>query len=217
MASATAVIYLDGSATFWGSGFLAFEPLRVYLDVGSAQANLGFADSNGGGAWSFTIEEATLGENSGVSRAKAALLEAGIVSAVAEGLDGTLASVPVMVMETTPEPPEAPEPPSIATSALVGGVTESGAFVAGIVAEGGTMRILGAGFEPNEATAVTAMTGLGSAGEVLRRGLGTIPANANGALIEDATVTLDPGAYTIEIRGTKGSFATAVVFVTTKE
>jgi hypothetical protein len=216
MASASAIVYLDQSATFWGSGFLPFEPLRVFMDAGSAQANLGFADANEGGAWVFTIEEATLGENSGVSRAKAALLEAGIVSVVSEGLDGSIASVPVMVMEVTPDPPVEPDPPSIASSALVGGVTDSGAFVAGVVAEGGTMRILAAGFEPNEATAVTAMIGLGSGGEVKRRALGTIPANANGALIEDAVVTLGPGAYTMEIRGTKGSFATAVVWVIAK-
>ena len=216
MASASAIVYLDQSATFWGSGFLPFEPLRVFMDAGSAQANLGFADANEGGAWVFTIEEATLGENSGVSRAKAALLEAGIVSVVSEGLDGSIASVPVMVMEVTPDPPVEPDPPSIASSALVGGVTDSGAFVAGVVAEGGTMRILAAGFEPNEAAAVTAMIGLGSGGEVKRRALGTIPANANGALIEDAVVTLGPGAYTMEIRGTKGSFATAVVWVIAK-
>jgi len=230
MTASSAVGFLDQSATFWGSGFLPYEPLRVFINLrddgtvsGTVQAHLGFADANGGGAWSFTIEEDTLGEVSVVSSNSAAFIEAGIVSVVGEGLDGSLASVPIAIRAKTPLPPVAPDPPSVASSLLVGTMTDSGQFVAGVVAEGGTMRILGAGFSPNEATAVTVITGVGVAseysegGEVMTTGLSAAPANDKGAFLRDVEVSMEPGVYTIEARGVSGTYATAVLWITAKE
>ena len=217
MMSSSPVLYLDESATFWGSGFRAFEPLRVFIDLGDVQANLGFADANGGGAWSFTIEEDTLGEVSSVSSNAAAFIEAGVVSVVGEGLDGTLASTPVSVVAETPAPPAVPDPPSIASSLLVGSVTDTGQFVAGVVAEGGNARMLGAGFGPNEGAAITVLTGLGDLGEIKTEGVTIAPANANGAFSKDIVFALEPGVYTLEARGVGGSFATTALWITSKE
>jgi len=217
MMSSSPILYLDQSATFWGSGYLPFEPLRVYIDLGDVQANLGFADANAGGGWSFIIDQDTLGEVSSVSSNAAAFIEAGVVSVVGEGLDGTLASTPVSIMAATPAPPARPDPPSIASSLLVGSVSATGQFVAGVVAEGGTARLLGSGFSPGEGTAITVITGVGDAGEVKTTGVAIAPANDSGAFSKDIPISMAPGVYTIEARGVGGSFATAALWITAKE
>jgi len=217
MMSTSPVLALDQSATFWGSGFLPFEPLRVFIDLGDVQANLGFADANAGGAWSFTVEKDTLGEVSSVSSNAAAFIEAGVVSVVGEGMDGTWASTAVSIIAATPEPPAKPDPPSIASSLLVGSVTATGQFVVGVVAEGGTARLLGSGFGPNEGTAITVITGVGDAGEVKTKGLAIAPANGAGAFSKDITVSLAPGVYTLQAQGLNGSLATAALWISSKE
>ena len=202
-------MYLDQAATFWGSGFRAFEPVTVSLNAGTAKAELGSTTANAGGGWSFTIAETNLGAVASVSDNMAALMDAGIVTAMATGADGTLASVPIMVGEKMP----VALVPSIASSMMAGPMADPGKFVAGAVVNGGMMTLIGAGFTPGGGAAVTALTGLGSAGEIKTSSVGLVVVNANGVFIKDFNVSLAPGSYTLEARGVGGSYATAPLWV----
>jgi len=193
------IVYLDEGLVIVGSGFQPFEPVQVFFDLGGANtANLGFADSNQGGAWVLNI--ADVGAVSRVGRIRDGLLGASAVSVRAKGADGSAASAPVMVQESAPEPVFLPHPqlPSPATSLVVG-----------CAEPGSTVTLTGAGYDPNTSISVLVITGSASGGAPIRASLGSARANDTGAFTTDAMISLDVGLYTVEALGTDKNFATA--------
>ena len=146
-----------------------------------------------------------LNEIRGVSTNVSAFLGAGVVTVKAEGSDGSTASVPVNILgaETPPEP--APPPLAGLAPSLLGGTA----------AVGSVITIWGAGFIADEAVFLNVISGVGSGGEPLRKGLAASgKANSNGVIEIDVVMTLlGPGAYTMEAFGEIGSYATAVLIV----
>lgn len=141
------IVYLDEGLTLAGSGFNAFEPIIAFINLdGAVQPNLGFADANGGGAW--VLEIGNVGEVTGVSRNRDAILAAAALTVMAEGADGSVASVAVMAAESRPEPPAPPEPPRIGASVGVSPIVT-----------GDDLDVLGAGFRPGELVSLSIITG----------------------------------------------------------
>ena len=196
-------MYLDDGFEVWGSGYRAFEPVIVYIDLGpQTQPNLGFADANSGGAWRLVI--GNVGELRGTGRSRDKMLEAGLLTVIGEGADGSVASAPVWALASRPVPPPVAKPPSIASS-LVGGT----------VVKDGVLTVVGAGFEPNERVTFLVVTGTGSAGEELRKVSGPpSQANDSGSFTGTIPAGYDPGTYTIEAVGASGSIATAGMIIT---
>jgi len=196
-------MYLDEGLEVWGSGYRAFEPVIVYIDLDpTTQPNLGFADANSGGAWRLVI--GNVGELTGTARSGDKMLAAGLLTVIGEGADGSVASAPVWALASRPVPPPVSDPPSVASS-LVGGT----------VVKDGFLTVVGAGFEPNERITFLLVTGVGSGGEDLRKVSGP-PAQANdsGSFTGTIPAGYDPGTYTIEAVGASGSIATAGMVVT---
>jgi hypothetical protein len=196
------ILYLDQAFTIWGSGFQKFEPVILYLDLaGTGAPNLGFADADAGGT--FTMAIAKPDAISGVASNAAALAAAGALSLRADGFDGSAASAPVVVVAVTPVPPAVPDPPSTGTS-----------LVAGAVAQGGTITIYGAGFVPGELVSLFLLSDTTADGVPLRINLGSDTASGAGTVSVVATPTVDPGVYTVDGLGDKGSNTSAPLVVT---
>jgi len=235
------VMYLDQGITVAGSGFNAWEPVVVSIELGESQfydpvkgsqylynPTLGQADSNGGGAWTLTVEgplnevgSIAGGGSRGLSNIDR-MLEAGVVTVLAVGQDGSMASWPVAVVAETPVV-EAETPPSIATSLIV----------APVVA-GGEVSVYGAGFGPKERFSLVAVTGIGKgtsygkqgqaygfydkgtlapSGVFERLGLTLGMAEETGAFMVSISPTQAPGIYTLEAVGVEGSYATAPLVI----
>jgi len=227
-------MYLDQGITVAGSGFNPWEPIIVTIDLGEPlesfaggwgaatfNPSLGQVDSNSSGAWTLTVE-GPLTDIGGVSKNMARLLDAGVITILAEGQDGSKASWPVGVMAETP-PPEAPGP-SIATSLIV----------AGLVEEGGEVMVYGAGFKAKERLSLVTITGIGKGTSYAPQGVeygfydkGTIApsgvferqgvtlgvAEETGAFMISISPSGGPGAYTLEAFGVDGSYATAPLII----
>ena len=151
------VLYLDGTADIWGSGFQRFEPVTVYidLDIDGASIMLGSIDADAGGAWRVQAS----GYDTGLDESVANMLTLGInagnvFSVVAEGADGTKASTPVMIAAQTPAAPVPPATP-VRGSVLVGSFAADGSFRVGVADEGGEVTLIAVGFKPGELVNVT--------------------------------------------------------------
>ena len=192
------IVYLDQPLTVAGSGYRGFESVEVFFDFGVQQASVGFANADGGGAWVLSL--GILGDIRGVKSVATKLLAAPVISLMAEGVDGSKGSTPVMVMEAAMVV-EAVVPPSAGAS-----------LVAGTVETGGTITLWGAGFVPNEAVVFLITTGE-SVGLPIRKQLVSVKTTATGAFGKDAIVNLDPGLYTLEAIGVSGTLATAPLVV----
>ena len=115
---------------------------------------LGSTDADAGGAWRVQAS----GYDTGLDESVAAMLSLGInagnvFSVVAEGADGTKASIPVMLAAQAPvsAPPAVP----VTGSVLVGSIAGDGSFRVGIAEEGGEITLVAAGFSPGEFINVT--------------------------------------------------------------
>ena len=202
MSVSSRTMYLDEGFEVSGSGFMPYEPVIVYVDMGPrTQPNMGFADANSGGAWALTI--ADVSKLTGTTRSGDKMLENGMVTLIGEGADGSRASIPVLALASRPVPPAVAEPPSVASS-LVGGTVE----------KGGILEVIGAGFQPNEQVTMMVRTGTGAAGEELSKVSGAPQVcNASGAFTAPISAGYDPGIYTLEAMGAGGSVATAAMIV----
>ena len=220
-------VYLDGELTVSGSGFLKYEPVIVYIDLGDgAEPTLGFVDSNRGGAWSLTLRP--LGGESSVSRNSAEILSQGVVTVKAQGADGSTASTALHVMGAeTPVPVAGPTP------------GEAPSLTAGTMWIKGSIDIVGSGFNPNENVTLLTWVGVGEgirAGEVVpgagdteKRAIKQGIANDKGVVIisldlacqdpddenedGDFRCLLGIGAYTLEAIGSDTTRATAALIV----
>ena len=204
--STDTVAYLDGGLTIRGAGFQPFERIAVYFDMQGSKkdANLGFADANGGGAWVVTLD-APLTDISGVGNNVDRLLALDAVTLAARGVEGSAGSAAVVVQSSKPAPVIRPAPPAVAV-----GVS----LTAGCVVSGSDITLLGAGFKAGEAVNAFALAGVSGADKAPKRtSIGSSPANDNGAVKIVTTITLDAGLYSAAAYGIRGSEATAPLHV----
>jgi hypothetical protein len=195
---ASPVIYLDKGLTVAGSGFKAFEAIEVVFDLGIQQPSIGFANADAGGAW--TLQTTRLDKMRSIDLVATKLTASSVLTFLAQGVDGSKASTPVMVMAESPEVVVV-EAPSVGAS-----------LVAGIVKQGGTVTVAVAGFKPNEVIGYLLTTGE-SNGLPIRRQLVAGSAGPTGAATKNIRITLDPGVYTLEAIGVSGTLATAALIV----
>ena len=220
-------VYLDQEVTISGSGFLKYEPVIVFIDLGDgAEPTLGFVDSNRGGAWSLHLRP--LGGESSVSRNSGEILSQGVVTVKAQGADGSIASTALHVVgadtpvvEPGPEPGEAPT------------------LTAGTMWIKGSIHILGSGFNPSENVTLLTWVGVGEgvragvvvpgAGDIEKRAIKQGIANDKGVVRialdlacqdpddenedGDFRCLLGTGDYTLEAIGSDTTRATAVLAV----
>ncbi len=197
------IAYLDEGLIVVGSGFQPFEPVQVFLDLGSVNtANLGFVDATEGGAFVLNVDN--LGAISRVDQHKDALLAAPAVTLKVNGVDGSLASTPVMIQASAPPPEFRPpaEEPSPATS-----------LVAGCVVPGESITLWGAGYDAGANISVLLITGAAAGGAPIRSAVASSRTNSNGAFSIDVMIDRDVGVYTLEALGTDKNFATAPLAV----
>ena len=94
------VLYMDGGFEVWGSGFQPSESVEVYfdLDIG-LQVIVGFVDAGPGGAWALEIER--MASIRGLADNNSKLTHGRPLTLMAEGSEGSRASTPVVVRETS--------------------------------------------------------------------------------------------------------------------
>ncbi len=204
--------YLGDKVMIAGSGFDKFEPVSVSIDYGggSARATVAtFIDSNGGGAW--VIELDPLRDAGGVSGRISQIVDAGIVTILASGADGSEASAPAMVLG---DAPPLPEPPPDTSASLVPNTDGSLVVIPQIVETGQDVTIYGAGFRPDERTTVDRITGSRDLPTGLSwSNLKTANANEQGAWSVVWTVDQDPGVISIKASGIAGTTATTPLII----
>ena len=186
LAISKGVMALGEPFEVWGSGFRVGEPVLIrFIADNSNQPILGNATANAAG--SFSASFAGIGGST----------TRGIRAIAAIGADGSVASVPVMIVATS-----SPDP------------SPSSSLLVAEVATGDATTIWGAGFIAGESVSVTALSaGVGGTDIILVGG----EANDSGALMLSVTISLDPGIYTAQALGNEGSQATApLVVVETK-
>jgi hypothetical protein len=175
----------------WGSGFNPGEPvvLLVVIDQNLSRiiggGNGAQATANASGAFRMSFD--AIGGN-------AATLERapGLRSLIAQGADGSKASVPVTIVTS----PMNPSP----YAGLWVNVTESG----------GDTIITGSGFRAGEFVTVSAVGVSAGEDRILAGGA----ANDSGAFQMEATINLEPGVYTAVARGDQETMASAALVVT---
>jgi len=173
---------LSESFEVWGAGFRVGEPVLIrFIADNSNQPILGNATANAAGSFSASFA------GIGGTTAK------GIRAISAIGADGSVASVPVMIVGAS-----LPDP------------SPSSSLLVAEVAKGDATTIWGAGFIAGEQVSVTALgAGAGGTDIILVGG----EANASGALLLSVSIALDPGIYTAQALGNQGSQATAPLAV----
>ena len=196
------VMYLDEGLMVAGSGFLPFEPVIVFIELGGGvQPNLGFADSNAGGAW--TLQLADIGGLTGIGRNRDALVAAGVTTVMGEGADGSVGSSPILVAESRPPAPAPPREPRIGAS-----------VTGGSLVQGSTIDISGAGFAPRELVSFLIVVGVSSDGTVaIKNAFAAAASSDTGVVNISLTIGLDLGQYTLEAVGDQGSMASSVITV----
>lgn len=222
IAVAGGTLYLDGTATIWGSGFEKFEPVSIFVDIDnrpdvSKGVNLVIATATAdeGGAFSVTADAAeyttkvsfepdTFRGNPNLAQRMFDGVRAGsIFSLVALGEDGTRASTPVAIKQQSPiQPPPPPDP--VKGSILVGSMGQDGLFINGLAAEGADITIIAAGFDAGDLISLrlngTIWTSL-IAGED-----GTATANVEATIFAGGTTSpIGSGAMQVEVTDSAGN------------
>lgn len=205
LAVADGTLYLD-NVQVWGSGFNALEAVTVFINWDDTlQPLLGFVDADEGGSFVLSANASSI---AAIQQLTPSLVAAAVVSLKAEGSDGSLASVPVAVVENKSTVGGA----EVDSSLLVGEMSGSG-FAAGVASPGGTVVVAVAGFKPGERVNVTVLGSDGSLAGVFAAGERT---NQGGAVSVESTANLEAGVYTVEAIGSSNSLATAPLWIVAK-
>ncbi len=178
--SKSSVAAYDDPVIVTGSGFIPGEPIELALDISPGNHihlhvegdNL---QANASGAFRVGLEELDAGDASGV------------LTFLAEGEDGSLASTPVRIVSS-------PVNVTAVDSSLYSSPTRAGMG----------LSVLGAGFMSGEAVTISVVGVAGGSDRIL---VGT-NANESGAFMVDAPNPLEVGVYTLKAVGSKGSMAT---------
>ena len=170
-----------------GSGFIPGEPIELALELGPdghVHIEGGEVTANASGAFRVGIESMGASDVSGV------------LTFLAEGEDGSLASTPVRIVSS-------PVNVTAVDSSLWVEPTEPGDEI----------TVLGGGFMPGEAVTISVVGVAGGSDRIL---VGT-NANDSGAFNVMAPNPLELDVYTLRAVGSKGSSATAPLWVVVKD
>ena len=182
-----------------GSGFRPLEAVSIFINWDeSLQPLVGFTTADEGGAFMFTADATIV---TAVAQITPTLVEADVVNLGAEGDKGSLASVPVKVVENAPTV----GPGSVAANLIVVGTSGSNGMTPGMAEKGGEVTVLGSGFKKGEGFNIMVT----AKGGKFVGFLGDGSAHASGAFSSEATVNLDAGLYSISAVGFANSLATA--------
>ena len=179
-------VTLNEPLTVAGSGFRPSEAVTLVLVTGGGKIIIGGgsgAQVTASSAGAFAVDVDRIGGSSAP----------GVQTLVAEGSDGSVASLPIM----------------IAATAMLPATMPGSSMVANAVETGGTTTIWGAGFHPGESITLTVLAIDGGTDKILI----SVPANRSGAFMVDASVELAVGVYTLMGKGSMGSEATAALMV----
>lgn len=182
---------MNEEVELWGSGFRPGEPVVILLQIDQTlQRAFGGergaqVTANAAGAFNISFD-AIGGAEATQARAP------GQRSVVAQGADGSRASVPVVIVTA----PRNPSP----FAGLFANATESG----------GDTIVTGSGFRASEFVTVSALAVSAGQDRILVGG----PVNEFGAFQMEATVNLEPGVYSLVAVGDQGSEAAAALVVT---
>ena len=161
-----------------GSGFLKYEPIIVYIDLGDGvEPTLGFVDANRFGAWTLCLKP--LGGESSVSKSSGAILNQSPVTVRAWGADGSKANTPLKVLgaEAPVADLESPYPRSARSTAVVPEADVSVRPISVYLDQ--DLTISGSGFMENKPVAVQLYERDGY--EWLKIELGSVDSNQDGA------------------------------------
>ena len=190
---------LEEPLEVWGSGFVPSEPVSIFLEIDEPlMTTIGDTTANASGA--FRVQFSKIG---GDVRTQARVTKGEVYTLVAVGGEGSEASFPVMIVETSPEPALTTDDVEAIIEQHI--KSPSTSLVAEVAVQGELTRFWGAGFKADEVVTLSVIGGP----SVLVAGT----ANASGALAIEELVTLDPGIYTLKATGGKGSEATAPLVV----
>lgn len=181
-----AIVTLDEPFTVSGSGFRPSEAVTLVLVTTGGKTIIGAGSgaqvtASSAGAFSVDLDRI---------RGSAA---AGVHTLMAEGSDGSVVSLPIMITAT----------------ALVPATMPGSSLVANAVETGGTTTIWGAGFHPGELITLTVLAIDGGTDKILI----SVPANPSGAFMVDASAELATGVYTLMGMGSMGSESAAALMV----
>ena len=179
-------VTLNEPLTVAGSGFRPSEAVTLVLVTVGEKRIVGGgsgAQVTASAAGAFVVELDRIGGS----------VAPGVQTLKAEGSDGSVASLPIMIVATAMLPPTMP----------------GSSLVANAVEVGGTTTIWGAGFHPGEPVTLTVLAVGGGIDKILI----AVPANESGAFMVDANVELAAGVYTLMGTGSMGSEATAALMV----
>ena len=180
-------VTLNEPLTVAGSGFRPSEAVTLVLVTDGGKTIVGGgsgAQVTASSAGAFAVEFDRIGGSAAL----------GVQTLKAEGSDGSVASLPIMIAAAIPM-----LPPTMPGSSLVANAVEVG----------GTTTIWGAGFHPGEPVTLTVLAVGGGIDKILI----SVPANQSGAFMVDANVELAAGVYTLMGTGSMGSEATAALMV----
>ena len=183
MSNKSSVAGVDDPFIVTGSGFIPGEPIEVALELGPdghIHIEGGEVTANASGAFRVGIESMGASDVSGV------------VTLLAEGADGSLASTPVRIVSS-------PVNVTAVDSSLSTDVTPAGEAA----------MVAGAGFVAGEAVTLSVVGVAGGSDRIL---VGT-NSNDSGAFMVDAPNPLEVGVYTLRAIGSKGSSATTPLVV----
>ena len=179
-------VTLDEPLTVAGSGFRPSEAVTLVLVTDGGKTIVGGGSGTqvtASSAGAFAVDVDRIGGSAAP----------GVQTLMAEGSDGSVASLPIMIVATAMLPPTMP----------------GSSLVANAVETGGTTTIWGAGFHPGESITLTVLAVDGGTDKILI----SAPANQSGAFMVDVSVELDAGVYTLMGTGSMGSEATAALMV----
>ena len=166
-----------------GSGFIPGEPIELALDISPGthvHIEGGEVTANASGAFRVGLEELGAGDASGV------------LTFLAEGEDGSLASTPVRIVSS-------PVNVTAVDSSLSVNATRAGM----------DFTVLGAGFMAGEAVTISVVGVAGGSDRIL---VGS-NANESGAFMADAPNPLEEGVYSLRAVGSMGSMATTPILI----
>jgi hypothetical protein len=203
------IITTNADLEIWGSGFNPGEQIIFRLLIDDVNQPIIFGShgaqviANNSGAFALSFEN--MGDIEPFD---------GIKTIIAEGSAGSIASVPVMIVDYIPEP----SPPPVGPIGLTGPVGPTGLsgstadLIVDFVEPGSDTTIWGAGFRPNEVVEIVAVGVLAGEDRIIVGG----QANEFGAFQMLANIDLDIGIYTLMAIGDQESEATAVMLVAEK-
>ena len=199
--ASTRSLTMDAGLTVDGSGFRRYETIDLVFALRATTPVIATIQADDAG--SFTVNVPTLGSIRKVHTNASTILSTNVITLRAEGSDGSLASVPVRVVEASAP---APGPAASASANLTGGT----------VANESQITVYASGFRGGEGITFIIQTGTTADGISQFSPLQSGVATGAGALEKKLSIRTGAGLFTLKAIGATGTVATSAVTVTAK-